>query len=799
MKGERKMRSRRTFFATKAHGGFFFKYFLSYLLVFLIPLALAAFTYASSARIISLQCSNQARSLLSQTKTMTDSRLREMKSISLALKANETLQTFRDTWEESSLGGSRIFQAYKACRALPKYDLVNTAVENVTVYYPGYDVSCFLVSPGNAVGYYGEEKTVLLDGNEISCGQLYRYLTENSFYDQFVFFGGSSSGISFMENDTGVSQSGSPVYFLTKMDDAHRSALSPVILIRIADSFFSDMLSNMMLDNYGVSFIVDGKGELIASYCGKASERPDAQTLSRLLLAAAEEEGSFSFEGNQVNFIRSDYIDWTYYSLIPETVITKDLIAVRNVITVVAAVVILVGLFLCYLLTKRNSKPLKRVIRSLTAVYDYGRFDSENDFTFIENAVTALVDSNSAFREQEKSRRKILDGEVLRRLFLGEGVDSPPFSGALRESSVRLEDHRFVTGYAHVHGLNGKGGFLSESSFLSFLRDLFPLRQNAVYPLVIDEGNLVFLAVCGNEGGVDRFCEELALRLEDLGRRMEREMGYHLDFFLSEPLHRPENVQTGYRQCKDLALRVVKNGERYVYTAADLPPFQQIYRYAIDQELRLAQILQYGSPEELRLFLDELYEQNLQKLSLSDGMKRSFFAAVQSSAIRSLSSLQMEEKAGALLCVRDEPSSREELTGFLLALQGAVRQSLRSGAARESEEKKRAVLAYVQDHYGDSGLNVYSVCRDLQCTEPSLNKFLHDALGLSFSDLLEKTRMEAACSLLRRGDLTVKAVSEQTGYASDASFRRAFKRVLGVSPSEYVKSHGGKAKEEDPL
>lgn len=99
------------------------------------------------------------------------------------------------------------------------------------------------------------------------------------------------------------------------------------------------------------------------------------------------------------------------------------------------------------------------------------------------------------------------------------------------------------------------------------------------------------------------------------------------------------------------------------------------------------------------------------------------------------------------------------------------------------------MLAFIKEHYGEADLMIYPLCEELGCSESSLNRFIHEQLGLSFSDLLEKTRMEAACALLQRGGLTVKAIAEQTGYASDASFRRAFKRVMGVSPSDYLRAH----------
>ena len=447
----------------------------------------------------------------------------------------------------------------------------------------------------------------------------------------------------------------------------------------------------------------------------------------------------------------------------------------------------LLGLLLCYLLTKKNSKPLKLIIRSLTTVYDHGRFDPEDDFQFIENAVSALVASNLAYHEKEKDIGSKTDGEVLWRLFLGEGIDRAAFQRDLENSSIRLAGTQFVTGYLHVHGLDNskQSAFFTKSSLWALLSQLFPEEGKSVHPLVIDKSNLVFLAVFGQEEAASQFCGELSLRLEGLGKQIEKDTGWHLDFFLSEAMRLAENVQVGYQQCKDLALRVVKDSGKFVYTTQDLPAFQQIYRYTMDQELRLAQLLQYGTQEELQAFLDELFEQNLRKLQLSDGMQKSFFTAVQNSALRSLSRFQLEK--GAIH--HETLNSPQELRAYLSQLQEATQRSLGIQAQQAQEEKKQAVLAFIKEHYGDADLMIYPLCEELGCSESSLNRFIHEQLGLSFSDLLENTRMEAACALLQRGGLTVKAIAEQTGYASDASFRRAFKRVMGVSPSDYLRAH----------
>ena len=58
--------------------------------------------------------------------------------------------------------------------------------------------------------------------------------------------------------------------------------------------------------------------------------------------------------------------------------------------------------------------------------------------------------------------------------------------------------------------------------------------------------------------------------------------------------------------------------------------------------------------------------------------------------------------------------------------------------------------------------------------------------GVSFSSYLEMLRLRQAQKLLQEGR-PVQDVAAAVGYSSDYSFRRAFKRVVGVSPSNYQK------------
>lgn len=72
----------------------------------------------------------------------------------------------------------------------------------------------------------------------------------------------------------------------------------------------------------------------------------------------------------------------------------------------------------------------------------------------------------------------------------------------------------------------------------------------------------------------------------------------------------------------------------------------------------------------------------------------------------------------------------------------------------------------------------------LSISERTLNRRLAKQ-GLGFGDLLDQVRQQRATYLLDRSNLSIEQIGEMLGFAETASFSRAFKRWLGVSPINY--------------
>ncbi|MDD2534033.1 MAG: response regulator [Eubacteriales bacterium] len=97
---------------------------------------------------------------------------------------------------------------------------------------------------------------------------------------------------------------------------------------------------------------------------------------------------------------------------------------------------------------------------------------------------------------------------------------------------------------------------------------------------------------------------------------------------------------------------------------------------------------------------------------------------------------------------------------------------------------ERAV-AYLELHFGDPELSFRRLCEALFVSSSYLSKIFKQDTGETFVDYLTKIRIQKALQLLANPALRMYEVANMTGYKSQHYFSAAFKRILGVTPSEY--------------
>jgi transcriptional regulator GlxA family with amidase domain len=83
------------------------------------------------------------------------------------------------------------------------------------------------------------------------------------------------------------------------------------------------------------------------------------------------------------------------------------------------------------------------------------------------------------------------------------------------------------------------------------------------------------------------------------------------------------------------------------------------------------------------------------------------------------------------------------------------------------------------------GMTAEQLAKALNLSERTLHRRLKDLANESPKAFITRVRIETACMLLETPGASIKQVAIQCGYNDDASFRRAFIQLIGMSPVDY--------------
>lgn len=83
-------------------------------------------------------------------------------------------------------------------------------------------------------------------------------------------------------------------------------------------------------------------------------------------------------------------------------------------------------------------------------------------------------------------------------------------------------------------------------------------------------------------------------------------------------------------------------------------------------------------------------------------------------------------------------------------------------------------------------LRIGDVATGLGTNSTYISASLNSQLGVSFPNYLARYRVDYARDLMRRNpDMRLSDVAEESGFANESSFFRSFKRLTGLTPSEW--------------
>lgn len=143
-----------------------------------------------------------------------------------------------------------------------------------------------------------------------------------------------------------------------------------------------------------------------------------------------------------------------------------------------------------------------------------------------------------------------------------------------------------------------------------------------------------------------------------------------------------------------------------------------------------------------------------------------------------------------------EAPARAAVHHLLAALLQMLLQEMQDqhfdGMVKHSAESAlfQRFIRLLDENY-QASVEVGAFSRELKCTPRRLSAVCQQMLGKSPSEVLEGRRMLEARRRLVQGEETVQQIALALGYEDPSYFTKAFRRVVGETPTQYRQIRGG--------
>lgn len=488
-----------------------------------------------------------------------------------------------------------------------------------------------------------------------------------------------------------------------------------------------------------------------------------------------------SRENALVVYNKSEKNDLIFAAALPEAVVLKDAKALKSVSFVMMLAGMLFELALGVYFAWKYSTPIRNLMHNVQMMMNTDTMeDDRSEYEHLESSIHQIIKSNQTMQstlmeKQEKERKNFLN-------YL--------FSGEFKENEDIIRESSLI-------GLKLGGLFYCVAAFHA------DNPGDAAACLQAGQWEHVLAVHSGKRGNVSVLFgfdkEEEAGELRELAAKMAEELDEHAG---------KENAKAGirvgigriYANEKDIAFSYMQSLysisspmepglERVVFYSDISQDFNSLC-YPQELEERLINSTKHGEHSQIRQIFDYIREENIKKRYLSRPMSRVLASNIAATLMKVYNDIIPNEQVDQMV---DEVTRHSDLPEALALLEEQfirISEALAKSRDEREETYQHRLEAYVEAHYSDPQLCVAMAAEEFTLSESYFSQFFKDVMKDSFSSYLENVRLNKAKHLIDEGSYDLEQVAKMVGYHNSGTFRRAFKRVTGVSPSTWRGRNG---------
>ncbi len=551
-------------------------------------------------------------------------------------------------------------------------------------------------------------------------------------------------------------------YFMYVIDlgDLFYLDANGVVCFILESSELAAMFDCLQFDNAGFLTVLDQEGrELLQLGNGAVLSSGDIASLDFSEGFASRQPG---MEGITIGTYTSGKTGYIYYYGFPSFDATSNTWPQRILFFLIFALALVMGGLLVFFFSRRNVRPIIELGQELHEA----------------------VEAQNQLQEVVDRQRPIICTSYVRRLMSGSITSAEEVSYIT--DYLGLKEDSFYYNVLHVVVYNNFGD--SSDTLPEGLDTSQQLQEIIVEALKKYLGTpLYYFSPTDRTYSVLLHCsaseeKDFPIKVSSVVLNLHNYLLDTYDIWLFAGMGRNTdslmNVWESYQQAVESVSYTTKN---YIFFPYEfIKKNSNAYYYPPEISTKLIHFITAGNTSQVLELLNLIHQENIEERSLPMNLLKYLLSDIRNTLLKARFALPAGVDPEAVRLLDERFNER---LSFKLCEDLAL--TLCRLFSNESEDTNLAstIEKYIAKNYKDPSLGLNKIADEFQISESYFSHMFKEKTGVNFSTYLENIRMTEAARLIRETNISLNELYIAVGYNNVNTFRRAFKKVFGVTPS----------------
>lgn len=740
----------------------FYIWLFSYLLIFSIPFIFSIFSYILSERLIRYESLYHKEAIQNEMKNLVDFRFAEISKLTNQIVWDREIRFFLKMDEPNEDFKNSLEKRFKELRFL------NTYIDQIYIVNETKNTS-------SAMSIFPQ--------NFQSSTINWKQISENK--DRPFLF-----------EDIDSSREGKELCTITRffMVDERDSGIYLVVFIN--PRLLDDTFSHIEWIDEGAGIVVDDRGTILSTRINIALDASLAGEINELLKRYENSKKYIEIKRDKlvISLLKSEFLDLYYIIITPEEVYYGKIRRFQNLALTVLVICLSAGLYLSWTFSRKRYLP----ILSLVNLFGNDRVNRlylnyTNEFEILETEIKSVIKENRNVKETFDKNKLGLKRLFLRRLVIGEEIDSSIVLDI--GSSIGID---FAHEYFCVLIIDpieeGSTGFLNLKKEIDLEMEVIENDFNCY--LFVYSGK--FVGILNIETMTDYTV--LAEQLGKIADYLRKRIASKFIVTAGKIYYSLSGISISYSE----ALQVLEYrnllGQKDIHLFTELKELKQNRKFQylsyLEDEYKIYNLLTAGKYNDANILLKKNIE-TIEESYVDVEILKIRLAGFKNILIEALNMIfrngndNLKIYVNKIISGKSFHQFKKDVDDLLVQLEEISPEKTRSDLVSNAKE-------YIEKNFNDKNISVALIAEKLGITPQHLSKIFKEIKGTGPLQYINNCRIEEAKKILvNEPEINIKDTTNIVGYYNEITFIRNFKNSTGLSPGKYRKVMTGHGEVQD--